>query len=111
MKEDLFSSSSDNLLISVADEKQLSMDNLNSQLDGYKTTNAPDSNDKQHVEPAARSLENLSNSERVAQGKEDPAKKDKRNAGLYKKSLLDSDKLFCSSEMIFNGQSLQYTLG
>ena len=49
MKEDLFSSSSENLL-SVADEKQLSIDNLNSQLDGYKTTNAPDSNDKQNVE-------------------------------------------------------------
>lgn len=98
MKEDLFSSSSDNL-VSVADEKQLSMDNLNSQFDGYKTTNAPDSNDKQHVEPLVRSP-NLSNCERMHQDqKEKP-----RNP--YKKSLISSNRVFGLSEMIFNGQSL-----
>jgi hypothetical protein len=59
MKEDLFSSSSARC-VSVADEKQLSI--LNSQLDGYKTTNAPDSNDKQNVEPAPS---NQSNCERI----------------------------------------------
>lgn len=95
-KEDLFSSTEDNLL--SAAEKSMSVENLNSQLDDYKTTNAPDSNDKQQLEPAIRSA-NLSNCDKI------PPPQGKKNQPFPSHKVIDQ------SDMIFNGQSLQYTLG
>ena len=50
MKEDMFSNSSIQNTQSIFEDKNLSQDILNSQFDGNKTTNAPQSNDKQTVE-------------------------------------------------------------
>lgn len=98
MKEDIFSSQSENNnMLSVADEKQLSMENLNSQfdgLDGYKTTNAPNSNDKQNAERSPKG----SNCEQFTLQKK---KVVVRNPP--KKTLTQSNCVVDSSEMIFNG--------
>ena len=79
-KEDLFSSTEENLL--SAEEKSVSAENLNSQLDDYKTTNAPDSNDKQQLEPAVRSA-NLSNCGKL------PPPQGKRNQQFPSHKVID----------------------
>lgn len=100
MKEDAFSSSSEaHLAQSIADDKQLSL----------KTTNAPDSNDKQQAEQVVRSPAHLSNCDKVMQYKDQDQKEKPRVH--TKKSFVAAGKHFGLSEMIFNGQSLSYTLG
>ena len=88
MKEDAFSSSSEHL-VSIADDKQLSL----------KTTNAPDSNDKQQVEQLVRSP-NQSNCEKIFQDQ-------KEKIRIHnKKNIINHTKHFSNSELIFNAKSL-----